>query len=87
MYASTLSVALVGGDVRPVQVEAHVGRAQEGFKLSGLPDTALREAKDRVRAAINSSGIQFPRRVITVNLAPANLLLSKVKPPGGGLRL
>ncbi len=73
MYASTVSVALVGGDVRPVQVEAHVGKAQEGFKLSGLPDTALREAKDRVRAAINSSGIQFPRRVITVNLAPADL--------------
>lgn len=73
MYASTVSVALVGGDVRPVQVEAHVGKAKEAFKLSGLPDTALREAKDRVRAAINSSGIQFPRRMITVNLAPADL--------------
>lgn len=73
MYASTISVALVGGDVRAVQVEAHVGKAKEAFKLSGLPDTALREAKDRVKAAINSSGIEFPRRVVTVNLAPADL--------------
>jgi magnesium chelatase family protein len=54
MYASVLSVALVGGDVRPVRVEAHVGGTTNSFKLSGLPDTALREAKDRVRAAIHS---------------------------------
>lgn len=73
MYASTTSVALIGGDAIPVQVEAHVGRAKEHFRLTGLPDTALREAKDRVRVAINSSGIQFPRRDLTINLAPADL--------------
>ncbi len=73
MYAATTSVALVGGDVRAVHVEAHVGGATNSFKLSGLPDTALREAKDRVRAAINSSGIEFPHRAVTVNLAPADL--------------
>lgn len=73
MYALTTSVALVGGDVRAVQVEAHVGGVTQSFKLSGLPDTALREAKDRVRAAINSSGIEFPHRAVTVNLAPADL--------------
>lgn len=56
----------------PVLVEAHVGRQQESFKLSGLPDTAVREAKDRVRAAVASSGIRFPNRSITVNLAPAD---------------
>jgi len=72
MYAATTSVALVGGEVRPVLVEAHVGRQQESFKLSGLPDTAVREAKDRVRAAVASSGIRFPNRTITVNLAPAD---------------
>lgn len=43
------------------------------FRLSGLPDTALREAKERVRAAIHSSGIQFPHRELTINLAPADL--------------
>lgn len=73
MYAATISVALVGGDVRAVQVEAHVGGSNQSFKLSGLPDTALREAKDRVRAAITSSGIEFPHRAVIVNLAPADL--------------
>lgn len=72
MYAATTSVALVGGEVRPVLVEAHVGRQHESFKLSGLPDTAVREAKDRVRAAVASTGIRFPNRTITVNLAPAD---------------
>jgi magnesium chelatase family protein len=66
-------VALVGGEARPVRVEAHVGRQQEAFKLSGLPDTAVREAKDRVRAAVASAGIRFPNRTVTVNLAPADL--------------
>lgn len=73
MYAATTSVALVGGDVRPVEVQVHVGRQSDQFKLSGLPDTAVREAKDRVRAAIMSSGIHFPNRTVTVNLAPAHL--------------
>lgn len=73
MYAATTSVALVGGDVRPVEVQVHVGKQNEKFKLSGLPDTAVREAKDRVRAAVMSSGINFPNRTVTVNLAPAHL--------------
>lgn len=73
MYAATKSVALVGGDARAVDVEVHVGRQKEVFKLSGLPDTAVREAKDRVRAAVASSGIQFPNRTVTVNLAPAHM--------------
>jgi len=73
MYAVTTSVALVGGDARPVEVQVHVGRQKEEFKLSGLPDTAVREAKDRVRAAIVSSGVEFPNRAVTVNLAPAHL--------------
>ena len=73
MYAATRSVALVGGDAKPVEVEVHVGRQQESFKLSGLPDTAVREAKDRVRAAVVSTGIKFPNRTVTVNLAPAHL--------------
>ena len=73
MYAATTSVALVGGDAREVRVEAHVGRQTEAFKLSGLPDTAVREAKNRVRAAITSSGIRFPNREVTINLAPADL--------------
>jgi magnesium chelatase family protein len=73
MFAATTSVALVGGDARQVEVEVHVGRQKDLFKLSGLPDTAVREAKDRVRAAVVSSGVEFPNRTVTVNLAPADL--------------
>lgn len=56
-----------------MRVEAHVSGAKESFKLSGLPDTAVREAKERVRAAVASSSLLFPTRRITVNLAPADL--------------
>lgn len=73
MFAATTSVALVGGDARRVEVEVHVGSQKDVFKLSGLPDTALREAKDRVKAAVASSGVDFPNRTVTVNLAPADL--------------
>ena len=73
MFASTTSVVMVGAEPRAVRVEAHVGGAKEAFKLSGLPDTAVREAKDRVRAAVASSSMRFPNRWITVNLAPADL--------------
>ncbi|MFO7300448.1 MAG: YifB family Mg chelatase-like AAA ATPase [Actinomycetes bacterium] len=73
MNASTRSAALVGGDVRQVEVQVHVGGQESAFRLSGLPDTAVREAKDRVRAAINSAGMWFPNRRVTVNLAPADI--------------
>ncbi len=73
MNAATTSVTLVGGDARPVEVQVHVGHQKESFRLSGLPDTAVREAKDRVRAAITSTGLRFPNRAVTVNLAPADV--------------
>ncbi len=57
----------------PVRIEAHVGRSKEAFTVVGLPDTSVREAKDRVRAAIISTGREFPHRRVTVNLSPANL--------------
>ncbi|MGQ0847700.1 MAG: YifB family Mg chelatase-like AAA ATPase [Actinomycetota bacterium] len=73
MFAVTTSVAMVGVEARAVRIEAHIGKATEGFALVGLPDTAVREAKDRVRAAIVSSGREFPHRKVTVNLSPADL--------------
>lgn len=73
MFAEMTSVAMVGAEPRPVRVEAHVGGPKDVFKLSGLPDTAVREAKERVRAAVSSSSLSFPLRRITVNLAPADL--------------
>lgn len=68
-----MSVAMVGAEPRPVRIEAHVGRPSETFSLVGLPDTSVREAKQRVKAAILSSGQEFPHRQITVNLSPADL--------------
>jgi magnesium chelatase family protein len=68
-----MSVAMVGAEPRPVRIEAHVGRPSEGFSLVGLPDTSIREAKQRVKAAILSTGQEFPHRQITVNLSPADL--------------
>jgi magnesium chelatase family protein len=73
VFAQTTSVAMVGAEARPVRIEAHVGRVKEAFTLVGLPDVAVREAKDRVRAAILSTGKQFPLRRVTVNLSPADL--------------
>ena len=64
---------MVGVEARPVRIEAHVGKPKDIFTLVGLPDTAVREAKDRVRAAIVSTGREFPHRRITVNLSPADL--------------
>ncbi len=73
MFASILSVALVGVEARPVSVEAHVtGAGRKAFHLVGLPDTAVREAKDRVAAALAATGFRMPA-VVTVNLAPADL--------------
>ncbi len=74
MFASTNSATLVGVDPQPVRVEVHAGPAtKETFSVVGLPDTAVREARDRVRAALASSAYQFPRRRIIANLAPADL--------------
>lgn len=71
MYAATTSAAFSGAEPRPVAVEAHIGRSKEAFRLTGLPDTAIREAKDRIRAAMACTGLKFPIRTVTVNLAPA----------------
>jgi magnesium chelatase family protein len=73
MFAQTTSVAMIGAEARAVRIEAHVGKSKEAFTLVGLPDTAVREAKDRVRAAITSSGREFPYQRVTVNLSPADL--------------
>lgn len=54
-------------------VEAHLSNGLPGFSIVGLPETAVKESKDRVRSAILNAGFEFPRRRITVNLAPADL--------------
>lgn len=67
------SRALAGLEALPVRVEVHVGRGLPAFHIVGLPDTGVRESRERVRSAIISSGFEFPSGRITVNLAPADL--------------
>ena len=65
--------ALDGLAAHEVMVEVHLGNGLPAFTLVGLPDTEVREARDRVRAALLTSQFKFPHRHITVNLAPADL--------------
>jgi len=65
--------AQLGVDAPPVRVEVHISNGLPAFTVVGLPETAVREARDRVRSAILNSGFEFPARRITVNLAPADL--------------
>ncbi len=67
------SLTLLGIDALPVEVEVDVSAGLPGFSIVGLPDTAVQEARERVRVAISNSGYKFPTKKVIVNLAPANL--------------
>ena len=82
MLATVSSATLVGVDGQPVAVEVHVSNGLPGFRVVGLPDASCREARDRVRAAIMSSGFTWPQKRMTVNLAPSGL-----RKAGSGLDL
>jgi magnesium chelatase family protein len=76
------SATLIGVEGRPVAVEVHVSNGLPGFTVVGLPDAACRESRDRVRAALLSSGLAWPLKRVTVNLAP-----SALRKVGAGLDL
>ncbi|MGV3652928.1 MAG: YifB family Mg chelatase-like AAA ATPase [Noviherbaspirillum sp.] len=67
------SRALTGMEAPEVTVEVHLANGIPAFAIVGLPDTEVKESRDRVRAAIQNAGFEFPARRITVNLAPAEL--------------
>jgi len=73
VLAKALSCAVVGLDSALVEVEVDLSPGLPSFAIVGLPDTAVQEARERVRAAIKNSGGRFPSNRITVNLAPADL--------------
>jgi magnesium chelatase family protein len=73
MNAAITSSAIIGVEPHPVRVEAHIGGGRAGFVIVGLPDAAVREAKERVRAAIASTSNAFPSKRVVVNLSPADL--------------
>ncbi|WP_434340639.1 YifB family Mg chelatase-like AAA ATPase [Motilimonas cestriensis] len=65
--------SLLGIDAPEVMVEVHLGRGLPAFNLVGLPEASVKEAKERVRSAIQNSQFEFPSSRLTVNLAPADL--------------
>lgn len=71
--AKVRSGAVVGVEGIPVDVEVDIGSGLPAFNIVGLPDAAVQEARERVRAAIRNAGFEFPLRRITVNLAPADV--------------
>jgi len=82
VLATIPSASLLGATGSPVRVEVHVGSGLPGYRIVGMPDTACRESRDRVRAAVLSSALQWPKVCITVNLAP-----SGTRKTGAGLDL
>lgn len=74
MLSKILSASVIGIDAHIVDVEIDIAsRGLPHFLMVGLPDAAVKESKDRVRAALKNTGFHFPRKQITVNLAPADL--------------
>ena len=73
MLASVATFAIEGVDSREVAVEADLRRGLPVFTIVGLPDAAVREARERVRAALLNSGLEFPLQRLTANLAPADV--------------
>jgi magnesium chelatase family protein len=73
MFAEVISAALLGIDAYLVKVESHLENGRPAFTVVGLPDSAVKESRERVSAAIKNSGFVFPQRRVTVNLAPADI--------------
>ncbi|EAX48688.1 Mg chelatase, subunit ChlI [Thermosinus carboxydivorans Nor1] len=82
MYAQTFGSTTLGINGVVITVEVDIANGIPGLDIVGLPDAAVRESRERVRAAIKNAGFEFPARRITVNLAPADL-----KKDGSGLDL
>ena len=73
MLAKVLSSSVIGIEAYAVEVEVDIAAGLPVFNMVGLPETAVRESKDRVKSAIKNSGYTFPDDRITVNLAPADI--------------
>ncbi len=73
MPTKIFSAAVIGLDAAPVEVEADIADGLPKFIVVGLPDTAVQESRERVRAALGNSGVEFPRTRVAVNLAPADV--------------
>ena len=72
MYSKILTGSIVGIDAETVTVETDISSGLPNMTIVGLPDTSVREAKERIRSALRNAGYQFPPKRITVNLSPAD---------------
>jgi magnesium chelatase family protein len=72
-FSKVLSAGVIGIDAYEVEVEVDISQGIPSFNIVGLPDSAVKESRDRVKSAIKNSGFDFPLRRITVNLAPADI--------------
>ena len=72
MLAKIVTCTLTGIDGEIVECESDISKGLPSFSIVGLPDAAVKESKDRIRAAVNNSGFVFPVKRITVNLSPAS---------------
>src|SRR5665647_3031649 len=73
MFFELNSFALIGIQAITISVEAHISNGLPSFTIVGLPDKAVNESRQRVRAAIINSGYNFPMKRIIINLAPADI--------------
>ena len=73
MYGKVIGISVVGVRGFPVVVEAHIGRGLPSLTLTGLPGAPVQDARDRIRPAVESAGLDWPLRRIVVNLSPGNL--------------
>lgn len=73
MASTVYSGALIGIEAEKVEIECDAGTGQYSFVVVGLPDAAVQESRERIRAALKNSGLPFPRGRVTVNLAPADV--------------
>jgi len=73
VYGRVIGITIVGVRGLPVAVEAHIGRGLPSLTLTGLPGAPAQDARDRIRPAVESSGLEWPLRRIVVNLSPGNL--------------
>ena len=72
MYGQISTVAFVGIEAKPVEVQVRISGGHQAFAIVGLPDKAVAESRERVRGALNAIGLALPPKRITVNLAPAD---------------
>ena len=73
MFIKVIGMSVIGMESYPVFVEVDISQGLPQFVTVGLPDTSVKESRDRIRAAIKNSGYRFPRNHVTVNLAPADI--------------